>query len=703
MISFSILETIRGQDSVFAEYEVLVSGNGVEWRMTSNSPIKDNRLYFADKWKIKAGERQFKIRVDDPNNELANIRNLELLVPNKESGLYGESQRMKSSPAGFEFYFKTRNGKQNQVCLVRDLMADSRIVLQWSLSNGDKVTRRFPIFVQPDAAAKARYLFMKNELESEGLYSFIYDELRGIFSLQRISLEWKEGGSALSQEDSWVERDAIHTIWNWFFSKAIPVILQAPAYDIKRAVSIERISRIRHPIPSMFRKGMLFGNEFVVARVRRQNYAIPAHVVIVSFLKRVILRQHTICDQLYDEIAEANKRQIAEANNVHGKRVIGALRSIEGEIEDLQRILSDERTQLKRMKEDLRRLESTPVFQGAFADPAQSVFDVDPACFSFNDIYRATRKRIIDFDSQYYNWHARANASSLRARPLDSTQKPEESVYQWKYSKVYQFWCYYHFVRAALSIGLRPLTKDQFNSYDGSWIAFETKDSSTAVRLSLFHEVKGYAQRKLWAAAKTPLQTDKWCVGGKHDDDLTLSGENEVKYREPDFIMKIEGVGKTPFLVVLDAKADPVWSYIHSDAQRKYRSFCQYLKGYRHTSIEDPAYLVKTFQSWIIFPDRYHSRTSVSVGGAWSLNANQLAFTDPWKLVYSPSTGKVFPDIDTSKVCLGRLTADPSIGVKNQTGINHPPIDYRKPFEDFLRMQIGYFRMGHPDPKTSFS
>jgi hypothetical protein len=712
MIVFSIFEVVGGRQnasSPFAVYHIDPS-NGFAWKLTSRSPVKDGRLCFGNKRGVKAGDRLFKVFLDDSKNELPTLINPELFAPNKESGLILQSDYDISRPKRFVFYSRKVWDKNqhkdvliDKVCLAHNLMMDSHITLQLPFPNKAPITLRFPVFIQPDADTKARYLFMREELESEGLYSFIYDELRGIFSMRRISLEWKEGSSDLSQEDSWVERAAIHEIWDWMFSKAIPALVRAPAYDVKDSIGLERISSIRHPVPSLFRKGRLTGNEFIVAKVRKQNFAIPAHIVIVSFLKRINSKLVKVCKRLDVEFNEAKDQEQNEKKQKFGKGVKGALRSIQGEMEDRQRIISEERTYLNRMSDDLRRLESTQVFKEAFSLPERCVFDVEPACFSFNAIYRSVRKRIIDFDSQYYNWHARANDSLLSAKPIDinSTQDPGESVYQWKYSMVYQFWCYYHFVRAAKSIGLHPVQVSQFNSHDGSWISFETNDEAPPVRLSLFHEVKGYAQRNLWKEAKTALQSDEWCVGGTHDDDPILSGENKVKYLEPDFVLKIEGFGKTAFLVVLDAKADPNWSNIHGDAQRKYRSFCQYLKGYLHTSIEDPAYLVKTIQSWIIFPERNHSMPSVCVKGAWSLNTNHLAFTDPWKLVYSPSTGKAFPDIDTSKVCLGRLSADPSIGVKNRAGVNHPLIDYRKPFENFLRMQIDYFRTEHPKTLTS--
>ena len=693
MIVFSIIEIVgdRAYTPIFAEYHI-DSSSDYRWVLASCSPIRDGRLFFDNKAGCKAGDRRFKVILDDPNNRLSHAFNFELAVPNKESGLCGDGSRKPNSKT-IEFFFKAGGGQTDQVCLVDDLMMDSCITLQWSYPKQAPITLRFPIFVQPDVSVQNLYLFMQNELESEGLYSFIYDELRGVFSAHRVRLEWKEGSTALPQKDSWVERDAIHKTWNWLFSTAIPAILQASAYDISSMMGIERISRIRRPLPSMFRKhhGQLVGNEFVVAKVRRQNFAIPAHIVIVSFLKHVKLRMEAICNQLDDEIKETTKRKNAEDKSIWGKRVKGALRSIEGEIEDLKRIVSQERSQLKRMKDDLRRLESTQVFKESFSLPEQSVYDVDPACFSFDDLYRTIRKRIIEFDSKYYNWHARANSSSLMAKPLKSTQNPGESVYQWKYTKVYQFWCYYHLVRAALSLGLGPVSVRHFTSRDGSWIAFETKNSSNPVRISLFHEVKGYAQPKLWSLASKPLQNEEWCVGDQHDDDPQLSSDNRWKYLTPDFVLKIEGASKRPFLVVLDAKSCP-WGQYHAEAQRKYRSFCQYLKGYHYIKggVLDPTSLVQSIQSWIICPNKRTQKPQLpglSLSGSWSIQSGRISFSGQWNPGYC---------LDTSKVGLGCLAGDPSIGIDNDSGANAPPIDYRKPFEVFLQMQLEYYQNEYP-------
>ena len=700
MIVLSIIEIVGGQPNTppFAEYHIDAS-NGFEWRLVSSSPIMDKRLYFQNKYKTKAGDRLFQVFLDDPNNELSPSVEPELLAPNKESGLCLQSQRTKANQKKFEF-FRTKYDKQTKktvqlfnVCLVDELIMDSCLVLQLSFPKKDPIIIRFPIFVQPEDAVKKRYRFMQKELEAEGLYSFIYDELHGVFSTRRISLEWKEGSTALSQEDSWVERNAIHKTWDWMFSKAIPAILHAPAYNINSTIGLEQISRVHRPPPSMLRKQhmVLSDNSFVIARGRRQDFAIPAHVVIVSFLKRINLRLATICDdELTAIINDAQNRKAAEKNKKFGVGARGALRSIEGEIEDLKRIVSEERAQFKRMKDDLRRLESTQVFKESFALPVRSVFDVAPACFSFNNIYQAIRKRIIDFDSQHYNWHARANSTLLRVRPIDSTQDPGESVYQWKYSKVYQDWCYYHFVRAALAIGLRPVNLKRFGSDDESWISFETRDSIAPVRISLFHEVKGYAQNKLWKLASKPLRDDEWCVGACHDDDEELSENNKWKYLTPDFVLKIEGALKKPFLIVLDAKSFP-WGKDHIEAQRKYRSFCQYLKGYQKGSILDPASLVQTMQSWIICPNQhsqYSQDPSLSLtGSSWSIQSGRVSFSGEWNPGYL---------LDTSKVGLGCFTGDPSIGVKNEEGKNSPPINYKKPFEEFLRMQIDYYLHEYP-------
>lgn len=707
MIAFSIVEIVGGQpsESAFAEYHISASENGYKWELASHSPIKDGRLFFGNKGKTRAGDRLFQAYLDDSQNELPPLVEPELLVPNKESGLCLQSQKAESNQKRFEFFRKKFDKKTNkldilfQVCLVDELLMDSCLVLQLSVPKNDPITLRFPIFVQPDDAVEKRYRFMQKELEAEGLYSFIYDELHGVFSTRRISLEWKEGSTALSQEDSWVERDAIHKTWDWMFSKAIPAILQAPAYNINSSIGLEQISRVHRPLPSMLRKQnvVLSDNSFVIAKVRRQDFAIPAHVVIVSFLKRINLRLATICDdELTAIINDAQKRKDAEKGKKFGVGARGALRSIEGEIEDLKRIVSEERGQIKRMKDDLRRLESTQVFKESFSLPVRSVFDVAPACFSFNNIYQAIRKRIIDFDSQHYNWHARANSTLLRARPIDSTQDPEESVYQWKYSKVYQYWCYYHFVRAALDIGLRPVNRKLFSSDDESWISFETRDSLAPVRLSLFHEVKGYAQNKLWKLASKPLRDDEWCVGASHDDDEALSEGNKWKYLTPDFVVKIEGASKKPFLTVLDAKSFP-WGKDHIEAQRKYRSFCQYLKGYQYikSSVLDPTSLVQTIQSWIICPNNNSGKTQDPglslTGSSWSIQSGQLSFSGQWNPGYL---------LDTSKVGLGCLVGDPSIGVGNDSGENYPPIDYKKPFEDFLRLQIEYYRNDYPAKVT---
>ena len=707
MIAFSIVEIVAGQPnkSAFAEYHIDAS-NGFGWRLVSPSPIRDKRLFFQNKGKTKAGDRLFKVCLDDPQNELPPLVVPELLIPNKESGLCLQSQRAKANQKRFEFFHKVYNKQTKetdllfQVCLVDELMMDSCLILQLSVSKNNPITLRFPIFVQPDDAVEKCYRFMQKELEAEGLYSFIYDELYGVFSTRRISLEWKEGSKTLSQEDSWVERDAIHKIWNWMFSKAIPAILQAPAYNIKSSIGLERISRMHRPLPEMSRKhqGLLSGNGFSLAKVRRQDFAIPAHIVIVSFLKRISLRLKTICDyDLTAEINDAQKRETAEKSKIFGVGARGALRSIEGEIEDLKRIISKERAQFKRMKDDLRRLESTQVFKESFSLPVRSVFDIAPACFSFNNIYLSIRKRIIDFDSQHYNWHARANSTLMRARPIDSTQNPEESVYQWKYSKVYQYWCYYHFVRAALSIGLKMERPAHFNSHDGSWIAFKTNDSSAPVRLLLFHEVKGCSQKSLWTrATKSPLQAEEWCVGDRHDDDPQLTSDNQWKYLTPDFVLKIEGASKRPFLIILDAKSYP-WGQHHSDTQQKYRSFCQYLKGYQYIkgSVLDPTSIVQTIQSWIICPNKYtHNPQEPGLsltGSSWSIQSGRLSFSGQWNPGYL---------LDTSKVGLGCLAGDPSIGVGNAAGVNLLPIDYAKPFEDFLRLQIEYYRNDYPATLT---
>ena len=161
-------------------------------------------------------------------------------------------------------------------------------------------------------------------------------------------------------------------------------------------------------------------------------------------------------------------------------------------------------------------------------------------------------------------------------------------------------------------------------------------------------------------------------------------------------MLEIEGASKRPFLIVLDAKSYP-WGQDHADAQKKYRSFCQYLKGYQYIkgSVLDPTSRVQTLQSWIICPNKYsqnqHNPCLSLTGSSWSIQSGRLSFSGQWNPGYL---------LDTSNVGLGCLAGDPSIGVGNVSGENFPPIDYKKPFEDFLRLQIEYYRNDYPAALT---
>ncbi len=537
--------------------------------------------------------------------------------------------------------------------LVDDLMFDSLLVLQWESGSGEIKSIDLPITVVAGNCDVKRYDEMRAELAQRGLFAFIYDDLRGLFARNRVSLSWGLGGSAFADSDPDIEKRAIRQIWKDFFARKIPALLKSPVWQtalVDGITPLGRAMRIQNPtlVQIACREAP---PRYIEAKSRSVSFAVDAHIVIYSFLKRIAGRYRELVQDSFRDAEDQFTRELQEEEEQrfgqkHPRAIVATRQKIRDNVSRRKR----EESFLMTMEDDLRRLVATDVFKGVSTLSPLSYHDVAPAVFNVSPTYRRIYSAIRDFDEQFFNWRSQARSRYRRATPVEAPKEEGETLAAWKYSKMYQYWVYYQLCNAAAECRLK-LGSRNFHSGEGSWVVFESDDG---IQFWLFHEVKGGARGLLEAESlKAPLVSATWCAGAwKQDDD----------YATPDFACVVSHRRMPSFLIMLDAKSNPCWKEDeHEKARQKYSGFRLLLPGYNGND-NTPDRAIRTKQSWIVYPK---DGDAIEIEeGPWAMDGERL--------IRAPGAG--------DDVCKGRL--------KGRCGAGGAAA----PFKAFFKAQLAYCR-----------
>ena len=507
-------------------------------------------------------------------------------------------------------------------------------------------------------------------MAEEGWFSFIYDNLRGVFSQNRISIHFKEGGTVLDRVDSETERTAIRKEWTWLFEKALPPLLKAPQYQVGKVSGFVAVSKIAKPSAAVVRRLQLQLQtpRYVWTERKTLSYLVPAHVAIVAFLRRIYLRFDFLASELSAQVEAITKQISLEKAQTKPKE--GVVRELTTERVSLEGSINLETQFLARMKSDLSWLRTTNVFKESFRSGRNSIMisDVPASCFSSSRIYKTIQTNILDFESKLWNWLSPARADTKKRpepTPISQSDPNAPSMRQFAFWAVYQHWCYLQFCRALRKAGLQE-TNRNLHSGKSSWVAFSANDG---LCVTLFHEVRGEG-RDVIKRTHRPFEDPIWGSDWKSD-----------KYNTPDFVFMFSGIpNKKPFLIVADVKSSEKWDKgEHGDVWDKYAPFLRYQKGYNG----DKERIIKTLQTWVVYPmtDVPGELSVDDKNDCWSLDAGHLVPSIEWQ------NGTSW---DSHDVCRGRLKGRPPESESEKSRAS-------RPFLSFVIMQLDYYRNYHPD------
>jgi len=668
MLRFFLLDETRGNGEPFAEYHIDVSSGDVKTTVLSRNLDVDKRVHFSR----EARSHVFRAWLErDSYIEFNSL--FFLSIGGLIQGSAFPTQVEDGSSLRLDFKFQHKKNLADDFKIPPSLWGDTDILLQWE-EDDQHCEVRFPISVsytwEVQKKFGTKYEKMRTDLAEEGWFSFIYDNLRGVFAQNRISIHFKEGGTVLDRVDSETERTAIRKEWSWLFEKALLPLLKAPQYQIGKASGFVAVSKIAKPSAVVIRRLQLQAQtpRYVWTERKVLSYSVPAHVAIVAFLRRIYLRFDFLVSGISDEVEAFTKQISLEEGQTKPKgRVIRELKTERASVEGSY---NEETKFLARMKSDLSWLRTTNVFKEIFRSGRNSIMlsDVPATCFSSSLIYKEIQTNILDFESKFWNWLSPARTDTKKRpepTPISQSDSNAPSMRQFAFWAVYQHWCYLQFCRALKQAGLQE-TNRNLHSGKSSWIEFSACDG---LCVTLFHEVRGEG-REIIKTKRRPFEEPIWGTGW-------TKGDN---YNTPDFVFIFSGLpNKGSFLIVADAKSAEKWVQDeHGEVWKKYATFLRYQKGYNG----DEARIIKTLQTWVVYPmaDVPGELSIDDKNDCWSLDAGHLVPSLEWQNGTS---------CDSHDVCLGRLKGRPpeSESEKTQAGGS---------FLSFVTMQLDYYRNYHP-------
>ena len=554
---------------------------------------------------------------------------------------------------------KTNSDDSREFRLVRDIMFSSKFVLQWESGEGQVKSISLPIDVEADEADVKRYDLMSSELAQQGLFSFIYNDLQGLFSRNRLSLSWDHGSSRFQGQDHEVELRAIDEVWKKLSYDLIPSLLRSPIWESRVSRTWMPTERIRRFTSSALNK-IIFGGPtplYALGKTSSVTFSTETHIVIYSFLVKELRRHQLVSQALFDSVDKKLKDDLDRENGKEdGNYHPDVVNQLTQKIRDNNSRYEEHMKREDSMKEFLLRLGGTEVFREIWSKRQLSYHDVSPVVFSVDPTYRRIFALIKEFDERYFNWRSRGRSRERYAAPIQGNESGAAEFGEWKYSKMYQYWVYYQFCCAALGSGLKLADRRNFHAGDGSWVLFESTDG---IQFKIFHEIKGRARRILEEeSSSSPLDADAWCASEWNADD----------YATPDFAIIVSHADMEPFLIMADAKTPAKWNEDeHGKSQRKYCGFRRLLKGYNGNG-STPGKAILTRQSWIVYPSE-GKNAEIDESGPW-----QFAIGERGPILQCAAGSS------KGDVCLGRLK-----GLFNQR-------KSVEPFVAFFKAQLAYCR-----------
>ena len=668
MLRFFLQEVGSGRP--YAEFHIVDSGKDAKVIAMPSTAFNGDVLRFSresrkrhfEAWLTGNSERDFKDTVYRIN--LFGPQGIQgrAVLPDPPSPKTGEIQ--------WKFRFSNSDGGWSDDFRIRpSIWGYTNIYIQWDYKDCPveatiPVDVAFSYEVQQEYGLK--YERMKTSLETEGWFSFIYDNLRGTFAQNRISIDFKMGGSVLDCIDSETERNAIRTEWNWFFDKAIPAVLRCPQYCVGEEKMFIPLAKIRKPSPDILRQlRSRIDVLHVSATSRVMAYDVPAHDAIASFLIRIKRRFEFLVSELQKDFDGIAKRLEWEQNR--SKPVPGVIQTLKSEQIGLRNNVNRERVFEGKMTSDMLWLQNTRVFRKSLSqgNAHKLSFDFPSACFSSSRVYSEIWERMVSFDETYWSWLSPSRFGlEKRPEPVEIKNCPDrQSTYQFAYSILYQHWCYLQFCLAMKKAGLKDVGRNLHSGRE-SWVRFS---DSNGLVVTLFHEVLGEGKSTVKSMPR-PFSRNVWGSEWKTDH-----------YNTPDFVFLFSDENKVPFLVVVDAKSSPNWSdKEHGEVWNKYKPFRMYPKGF----VDNTGRFVKTLQTWVVYPgdDLSGSIFVDDANDRWAVKAGTIICSVEWQ------HGN---DWESHDVCNGRISGRP------------PSTDSEialagEPFRVFVQAQLDYFRNQHP-------